>query len=42
MKSGEIAIVGANIAFSLFPNAIIGIIFKGTAVKITKTDSLNI
>lgn len=39
MKLGGNAIVGANLEFSIFPNAMIGIIFKGTAVKLTKIDS---
>ena len=39
MKLGGNAIVGVNLEFSVFPNAMIGIIFKGTAVKVTKIDS---
>ena len=38
MKLGGNAIVGANLEFSVFPNAMIGIIFKGTAVKVRKLE----
>ena len=39
MKLGGNAIVGANLEFSVFPNAMIGIIFKGTAVKVKKIEN---
>ena len=38
IKLGGNAIVGANLELAVFPNAMIGIIFKGTAVKVTKID----
>ena len=38
IKLGGNAIVGANLEFSVFPNAMIGIIFKGTSVKVRKIE----